>query len=164
MNPIIRKATAADMPQVLDLIVELAIFEKEPDAVQVTVEELVKEGFGDQPQFTCFVAEVDGGVIGMALVYFRFSTWTGKNVHLEDLVVKESYRGKGIGDLLYAEVMKFGKEHGVKRVQWIVLNWNKGAIKFYERSGAMLHKDWYLVEMYEEGMHRIAEKINSETS
>jgi ribosomal protein S18 acetylase RimI-like enzyme len=158
MNPIIRKATPTDMPQVLNLIIELAVFEKEPDAVKITVDELVEEGFGADPQFTCFVAEVDGEVIGMALVYFRFSTWTGKNVHLEDLVVKESYRGKGIGDLLYSEVMKFGQEHGVSRVQWIVLNWNEGAIKFYERSGAVMHKDWYLVEMDEDNMKIIAEK------
>ncbi|MBL4664002.1 MAG: GNAT family N-acetyltransferase [Flavobacteriaceae bacterium] len=158
MDLIIRKATAADMPQVLELIIELAVFEKEPNAVKVSVEELIEEGFGQDPQFTCFVAEVSGEVVGMALIYFRFSTWTGRTVHLEDLIVKESLRGKGIGDLLYAEVMKYSKKHGVRRVEWVVLNWNERAIKFYERSGAVMHKDWYLVEMPEEGVNAIVEK------
>lgn len=163
MNVKIRKANRRDMPQVLQLIVELAVFEKEPDAVQVTVEELEEAGFGNPPQFTCFVAEVDGKVVGMALVYFRFSTWTGKSVHLEDLVVTEAYRAKGIGEMLYSEVMKFGLEHGVRRVQWVVLDWNKGAINFYERSGAVIHKDWYLVEMYKDNMRRIAENDKSKS-
>lgn len=145
----VRKAVRADMSQVLELIKALAEFEKEPNAVEVTVSDLEKEGFGDHPLFSCFIAENDTEIIGMALVYFRFSTWKGRTVHLEDLIVKETYRGKGIGQLLYNEVMKFGLQHGVKRVEWVVLNWNEGAIRFYERSGATFHKDWYLVEMQE---------------
>jgi len=148
----IRKATPQDMPAVLDLIIELAIFENEPNAVKVTVDVLKKEGFGDNPMFTCFVAEINEEVVGMALVYFRFSTWSGRTVHLEDLVVKETYRGKGVGDLLYTEVMKFALKNDAKKVQWIVLNWNKGAIKFYERSGAEIDKEWYLAFMDQEGM------------
>jgi len=97
--------------------------------------------------FTCFVAETQSKILGMALVYFRFSTWKGKTVHLEDLVVRETHRGQEIGTLLYTEVLKYAKANGVRRAEWIVLNWNKGAIKFYERSGAVLHKDWFLVEM-----------------
>ena len=145
----VRKAVAADMSQVLELIKALAVFENEPDAVEVTVVDLEREGFGENPLFTCFIAENADEIVGMALVYFRFSTWKGRTVHLEDLIVKEEYRGKGIGQLLYNEVMKFGLSHGVKRVEWIVLNWNEGAIRFYERSGATFHKDWYLVEMGE---------------
>lgn len=143
----VRKAVQADMSQVLELIKALANFENEPDSVEITVEDLKREGFGENPLFICFIAEEAENIIGMALVYFRFSTWKGRTVHLEDLIVKEEYRGKGIGQLLYNEVMKYGLSHGVRRVEWIVLNWNEGAIRFYERSGATFHKDWYLVEM-----------------
>ncbi|MEM7185389.1 MAG: GNAT family N-acetyltransferase [Bacteroidota bacterium] len=148
----IRNATEKDMPQVLDLIVELAVFEKEPDAVQITVEDLVSAGYGPQPSFTCFVAEVKGTIVGMALVYFRFSTWAGKTVHLEDLVVKEAMRGKGVGDALYARVMEYANDEGVNRVNWMVLGWNKGAIRFYERTGATVLDEWWQVEMDKEGL------------
>lgn len=148
----IRKATATDMPQVLDLIVELAVFEKEPDAVKISAEELVNEGFGTQPSFICFVAEVAEKVVGMALVYFRFSTWVGRTIHLEDLVVKEKMRGKGIGDALYERVMQYAHDEGVNRVNWMVLGWNKGAIRFYERTGATVMEEWWQVEMDKEGI------------
>ncbi|HIB47299.1 MAG TPA: GNAT family N-acetyltransferase [Flavobacteriaceae bacterium] len=154
MEPIVRLAKKEDMPQVLQLINELAIFEKEPDAVEVTVAELEREGFGEQPLFTCFVAEVNAQIVGMALVYFRFSTWKGRTVHLEDLIVTEQYRGKGIGTLLYDRVIGYAKEQGVRRAEWIVLNWNKGAIAMYEKSGAVFHKDWWLVEMGEDRLKK----------
>ncbi len=93
----------------------------------------------------------------MALVYFRFSTWKGRTVHLEDLVVKESMRGKNVGKALYSEVIKYGNKNGVKRIEWAVLDWNKPAIRFYENSGAKLHKDWYLVEMNEQGIKNYIE-------
>lgn len=150
MEPIVRLAKKQDMPQVLQLIKELAIFEKEPDAVEVTIAELECEGFGPQPLFTCFVAELESRIVGMALVYFRFSTWKGRTVHLEDLIVTERHRGKGIGAMLYDRVMGYAKEQGVGRAEWIVLNWNKGAIAMYEKSGAVFHKDWWLVEMGED--------------
>ncbi|MFT4698477.1 MAG: GNAT superfamily N-acetyltransferase [Flavobacteriaceae bacterium] len=148
----IYKATKEDMPQVLELIIELAVFEKEPDAVEVTVDDLLKEGFGEDPLFICFVAKVENKIVGMALVYFRFSTWKGRTVHLEDLVVKESMRGKNVGKALYSEVIKYGHQKGVKRIEWAVLDWNQPAISFYEKTGAKLHKDWYLVEMNEQGI------------
>lgn len=148
----IRKAAQQDMSRILELIKELATFENEPDAVAITQHELEEEGFGEDPLFTCFVAEVDGKIEGMALVYFRFSTWKGRAVHLEDLIVTESMRGKGVGKALYTRVIQYARDQGVQRVGWVVLNWNKGAIKFYERSGAELHKDWYLVQMDARGM------------
>lgn len=154
----IRKAAKEDMPAVLDLIVELAVFEKEPDAVKISVNDLIDQGFGEHPQFSCFVAEVDNEIVGMALVYFRFSTWVGKTVHLEDLVVRESMRGKGVGDALYGQVMKFANEQGVKRVNWMVLGWNEGAIRFYQRSGATVMKDWWQVEMDQKGLAQYSEK------
>ena len=149
----IRKAEKSDMQAVLDLIIELAVYEKEPDAVQITVSNLEKAGFGANPLFTCFVAEVDAEVVGMALVYFRFSTWVGQTVHLEDLVVHERMRVKGVGEALYTKVMEYADEQGVKRVQWVVLDWNKGAIKFYERSGATILNNWWQVEMNEASLH-----------
>ncbi len=148
MNIKIRQAEKKDMPQVLELIKELAVFEKEPDAVEVTVGDLEIEGF-DNKLFTCFVAENETEIMGMALVYFRFSTWKGRTVHLEDLIVKNKYRSKGVGTLLYNKVVKHAKEKGVKRVEWVVLDWNKNAIDFYEKSGATLLKDWYLVQLGE---------------
>lgn len=154
MNYIIRSAKEEDMSQVLNLIHELAIFEKEPDAVEITVEELVDEGFGDHPLFHCFVAEVKDEIVGIALVYYRFSTWKGRSIHLEDLIVKESMRGTGLGKALYAEVLKYAKSKKVRRVEWVVIDWNTHAIDFYEKSGAELLKNWYLVQMDEEGIHK----------
>ncbi len=158
MGYIIRDAEVKDMGQVLSLIQELATFEKEPDAVEVTVEELIKEGFGEHPLFHCFVAEVNKEIVGIALVYYRFSTWKGRSIHLEDLIVKESMRGTGLGSALYAEVMKYAKSKGVRRVEWVVLDWNQNAIDFYEKSGAKLLKDWYLVQMDQEGVQAFISK------
>lgn len=140
------------MPAVLGLIKELALFEKEPDAVVVTVDELVRDGFGDNPLFYTFVAEANGEVIAMALFYYRYSTWKGKTIHLEDLIVKEEKRGTGAGSALYKEVIRFAKAQGVRRVEWVVLNWNTHAIEFYERSGAAILQDWLTVQMNEEGI------------
>jgi len=137
------------MPQVLELIKELAVFEEEPNAVDITITDLEIEGF-DNNLFTCFVAENEKEIVGMALVYFRFSTWKGRTVHLEDLIVKKQYRSEGIGTLLYSQVVQYAKLQGVKRVEWVVLDWNQNAINFYEKSGATLLKDWYLVQLGEE--------------
>ena len=150
----IRKATKNDMPQVLELIQELAVFEKEPDAVVVTVDDLVRDGFSENPLFQCFVAEVDGEIIGMALYYYRYSTWKGKTIHLEDLIVKESKRGTGAGFALYKEIIKQGKAENVRRIEWNVLDWNTPAIDFYEKSGAKVLNDWRVVHMDEKGIER----------
>jgi ribosomal protein S18 acetylase RimI-like enzyme len=166
----VREAVKTDMPQVLELIKELAIFEKEPDMVEVTVEDLEREGFSKNPLFTCFVAELDTSaslsdqttveIVGAALIYYRFSTWKGRTLHLEDLIVKEAHRGKGIGEALYKEVMKFAYNQGLKRVAWDVLDWNTGAIRFYERSGANVLKTWRVVHMDEKGLKNYIEKLN----
>ena len=114
---IIREAQKEDMNDVLLLIKELAMFEKETNAVEVSVEDLQADGFGETPLFKCFVAEVDSKVQGMALFYPRYSTWKGPTVHLEDLVVREQMRRKGIGSALFAEVIKYGYNAGVKRIE-----------------------------------------------
>lgn len=145
----IRKATPEDMNQVLDRIRELAVFENEPNAVVITVDDLVRDGFSSQPLFHCFVAEEKGELLGIALYYYRYSTWKGKTIHLEDLIVKEQHRGKGIGFALYKTVIQQGKTDGVRRIEWAVLDWNSPAIEFYEKSGAKVFTDWRVAQMDE---------------
>ena len=151
---IIRKATKNDMPSVLELIQELATFEKEPDAVVVTVDDLIRDGFSENPLFQCFVAEEENEIIGMALYYYRFSTWKGKTIHLEDLIVKENKRGTGAGFALYKEIIKQGKAENVRRIEWNVLDWNTPAIDFYEKSGAKVLGDWRVVHMDDKGIEQ----------
>ena len=158
MSFMVRKAERQDMPQVLDLIKELAVFEKEPDAVEVTVEDLEKEGYGNNPLFHCFVAELNEKIVGIALVYYRFSTWKGRTIHLEDLIVSESHRGTGIGMALYKKVMEFADDNKVKRVEWNVLDWNTNAIEFYENTGAHILDDWRVVQMSKEGLDNFVNK------
>ncbi|MBJ7880912.1 GNAT family N-acetyltransferase [Gelidibacter salicanalis] len=148
----IRKAVPQDMPQVHALITELAIFEKEPDAVEVTISELQQDGFGEHPAFQCFVAEVDKNVEGIALVYSRYSTWKGKILHLEDLIVSQKMRGSGLGSALLDEVVRYGDQLGVKRICWEVLDWNEPAIAFYEKKGADVKRDWDVVHLTEDGI------------
>lgn len=148
----IRKGRIEDMPRVLELIQELAVFEKQPDAVQVTVSDLERDGFGPNPLFQILVAELDGKIPGIALFYNRFSTWKGKTIHLEDLIVSEQYRGSGIGMKLYQAVMAEAKKQNVRRVEWNVLDWNTPAISFYEKTGAVVFKDWLVAQMDEKGL------------
>ncbi len=152
MNYTIRRAREEDMTAVHRLIKALAVFENEPDAVKISAEQLKKDGFGKSPLFTCFVAEGATEILGMALVYPRYSTWKGKTIHLEDLMVDEAARGQGIGEALLGEVIRFGAQLGVKRVEWAVLDWNEPAIKFYENVGARVMRDWDIVQMDEEGI------------
>lgn len=148
----IRKGTPQDMPDVLALINELAVFEKEPDAVVISTEDLVRDGFSSTPLFHTFVAEMNEEIIGVALYYYRFSTWKGKTIHLEDLIVKENNRGTGAGFALYSEIIKQGKKDNVRRIEWNVLDWNTPAIDFYEKSGAKVLSDWRVVHMDENGI------------
>ena len=159
MDFYIRKAVKEDSPAILELIQELAEFEKEPEAVEVDTQLLEEEGFGENPLFTCFVAEVAGRIEGMALIYFRFSTWKGRTVHLEDLIVREKMRGTGLGSALYKKVISYAVELGVKRTEWVVLDWNTPAVEFYERSGAKVLRDWNTVQMDEQGMKNYLAKV-----
>ena len=143
----IRFARKDDMSSVLSLIQELADFEKEPDAVIITEDDLLKDGFGVNPKFYCLVAEKAGRIIGMALFYSRYSTWKGATFHLEDLIVTEKMKGKGIGTKLYKAFLSHADSLGVDRVEWVVLDWNTTAIQFYEKSGAKVLSDWNIVQM-----------------
>jgi GNAT superfamily N-acetyltransferase len=155
----IRKAVQEDMTAVLNLIKELAVFEKEPDAVEVTVNDLERDGFGNNPEFHCFVAEVENKIEGIALVYKRYSTWKGSVLHLEDLIVSQNMRGNNIGTLLLDEVVKYGHQLGVKRICWEVIDWNESAITFYENKGAIVKRDWDVVHLNEKGIKAYLSKI-----
>tara|TARA_R110002051_G_scaffold144715_1_gene217713 strand:- start:795 stop:1280 length:486 start_codon:yes stop_codon:yes gene_type:complete len=155
----IRDAQAKDMGSVLQLINELAVFEKEDNAVEVTVDDLVRDGFGEHKLFHCFVAESNGKIEGMALVYPRYSTWKGPTVHLEDLIVTEKMRGSGLGTALLDQVVTYGHGLGVKRINWEVLDWNEPAIKFYEAKGADVKRDWDVVHLDEKGIQNYIKNI-----
>ena len=154
----IRKGRVEDMPSVLGLIKELAVFEKEPNAVEVTLADLMRDGFGENSLFHTFIAEENDQILGMALYYYRYSTWKGKTIHLEDLIVKKEKRGSGLGFKLYSEVIAQGKCDGVRRIEWNVLDWNTPAIEFYKKTGAKVFKDWLVVQMDEKGIDAFLEK------
>ena len=160
MEFLIRKAKTTDMSKVLDLIVELAIFEKEPLAVEISVDDLIQHGIGSSSDFDCFVAEAANDIVGIALVYTRFSTWKGRVLHLEDLIVSKNMRGKGVGSALLDRVVKHASDLKVKRVSWEVLDWNTPAIQFYEAKGADVKRDWDVVHLNEEGIKKYLSKLS----
>ncbi|MDP2088499.1 MAG: GNAT family N-acetyltransferase [Flavobacteriaceae bacterium] len=162
MSIVIREGKKEDMPAVLNLIQELATFEREPNAVVVTVDDLVRDGFSDYPLFQTFIAEYEGEIVGMALFYNRYSTWKGKTIHLEDLIVKESKRQFGIGKALYDTVLTYAVKEKVRRVEWVVLDWNTPAIDFYIKSGARILSDWETVQMSEENLAKYVKSISNE--
>ena len=146
----IRPGTVDDLPQVLILIQELAAFEREPDAVETTLESMQQDGFGERPVFEFFVAEDDQKIVGLALYFYCYSTWKGKCIYLEDLIVTETYRGRGLGRRLLDRVVTKAKEENAKRVVWQVLDWNTPAIAFYESLGAARLPEWITCRLTEE--------------
>ena len=159
MNYQIRKAKISDLDQVLNLILELAVYEKEPDSVEITLEDLKVSGFGTVPDFVCFVADMDSQILGIALTYNRFSTWKGRVLHLEDLIVSKPMRGKGIGSALLDRVVLHAAALGVKRVCWEVLDWNSNAIEFYKSKGADVKYDWNVVHLDQNGIKKYISKL-----
>jgi len=140
---LIRRGSQTDIPSVFALIQELALFEKAPDEVENTVEQMLLDGFGEHPLYGFFVAEdASGGIIGMALYYFRYSTWKGKRMYLEDLIVTEAHRGQGVGKELLDAIITEAKVTGCNGVVWQVLEWNEPAIQFYKKYGATLDGEW----------------------
>jgi len=161
MKTIIRKGTAKDLTRLRELIVELAVFEKEPEAVEVTLNELEKDGFGTDKIFDFFVAEIDGIVQGIALHYFKYSTWKGKCLFLEDIVVNQEFRGQGLGKLLFDEVVKVAAINKCKRMEWQVLTWNEPAIGFYKaKYNAELDDEWLNGRLAADQIQKIAAKLS----
>ena len=141
-NIIIRKAIKEDCPRILELVNELAIYENAPDEVTVTPEHFADSGFGSDPVWWAFVAEANGVIQGFALYYIRFSTWKGQRMYLEDLVVTEELRGKGIGFLLFKKLMEEAKARQLSAIVWQVLDWNEPAINFYKKLNAKFDSEW----------------------
>jgi GNAT superfamily N-acetyltransferase len=140
----VRKGKKEDLPAIFDLIKELALFEKAPEEVTNTLEMMEKDGFGPDPVFSFFVVEKeeDKSVIGTAIYYYRYSTWKGKRLYLEDYIITENERGKGAGKLLFDRVLAQSLEDGCTGMMWQVLDWNEPAIQFYKKYGASLEEEW----------------------
>ncbi len=150
MNLTIREAEEADCPRLLELIAELALFEKAPEEVTVTLGEFEDAGFGKQPVWKAFVAEIDSFIVGFALYYIRYSTWKGCRMYLEDLIITESYRSRGIGTLLIKTLVKEALEKGFSGMLWQVLDWNEPAIGFYKKLNASFDFGWINVSLSKE--------------
>jgi len=140
---IVRKARKKDLPAVLALIKELATYEKAPNEVKVTLKELERDGFGKKKVYDCFVAEAsENKIVGIALYYIKYSTWKGRCLYLDDIIVTESMRGKKIGKKLFAEVIAVAKKMKVRKLEWQVLNWNEPAVNFYKKYSTVFDNEW----------------------
>lgn len=142
MNLQIRNGQKPDCAAVLNLIRELAEFEKAAEEAELNLEQLEKDGFGENPAYQLLVAEQNNEIIGMALFYEKYSTWKGRSIYLEDLIVTKVHRRKGVGKLLFEAVMQECKKRKAGRMEWQVLNWNQAAVDFYQKYGAELDSDW----------------------
>ncbi|MEA5403339.1 GNAT family N-acetyltransferase [Arcicella sp. DC2W] len=147
MSVIIRKSIREDVPVMFELIKELALYEKAPEQVTNTVEQMYLDGFGENPIFGSIVAEVAGEVVGLALYYYRYSTWKGKRLYLEDLIVSEKMRGKGLGEKLLEATIQQAKDDACTGVMWQVLDWNEPAINFYKKFGTRMDGEWINVHL-----------------
>jgi len=138
----IRKGKKEDLQQVLGLIIELAIYEKAPKEVVVTIGDLERDAFGERPIIDLFVAELNEEIVGTAIYYYNYSTWKGKCIYLEDIVVAQKHRRKGIGTMLMDRMVELFKEEKAKRLMWQVLDWNEPAIEFYKKYNAIIEPEW----------------------
>lgn len=160
----IRPATPADVPQILAFIRALAEYEREPDAVTATEENLLADGFGPNPYYHCLIAEHAGRPVGFALYFFNYSTWLGRpGLYLEDLFVPPEFRGLGIGKALLKRVAAIAQEKGCPRLQWEVLDWNTPAIDFYRAMGADFLDEWRNVRVTGDALKRLAAPEPGET-
>lgn len=144
---IIRRAEKKDCPRLLELVTELAVYEKAPQEVTVTLEHFEESGFGNNPVWWAFVAEENNIVLGFALYYIRYSTWKGQRMYLEDILVTEEARGKGIGKLLMDQLIVEAKEKNYNGITWQVLEWNEPAINFYKKYNASFDPEWVNVSI-----------------
>jgi GNAT superfamily N-acetyltransferase len=142
MNIVIRRAVKEDCVRLMELVNELALYEKAPAEVTVTLPHFVESGFGENPVWWAFVAEVDGVVEGFALYYIRYSTWKGQRMYLEDILVTEKMRGNGLGKMLFDRLIEEAREKQFSGMVWQVLDWNEPAINFYKKYGASFDAGW----------------------
>jgi len=153
----IRSATAADVPEILAFIRALAVYERAPDAVTASEEDLLRDGFGPAPYYSCLIAELDGKPAGFAFYFFDYSTWLGRpGIYLEDLFVHPEFRGLGIGKALLQRVAAIAVEKNCARLKWQVLDWNAPAIDFYAAMGAEFMDEWRSVRLTGEALERLA--------
>jgi GNAT superfamily N-acetyltransferase len=153
----IRPATAADASLILDFIRRLAEYEREPDAVVATEEDIIRDGFGPQPKYRCLIAEWHGKAAGFAFFFYNYSTWLGKpGLYLEDLFVLPEMRGHGIGKALLRKLAQIAVAEGCYGMRWQVLEWNEPAIKFYDSLGAHIMDEWETMRLMEPGLSRLA--------
>jgi GNAT superfamily N-acetyltransferase len=138
----IRKAKKEDCPRLMELVNELAVYEKAPQEVTVTLEHFIESGFGQNPVWWALVAEEDGHIEGFALYYIRYSTWKGQRMYLEDLIVTEKMRGRGLGKLLFDKLIEEAKDKKFSGVVWQVLDWNEPAINFYKKYNVRFDGGW----------------------
>lgn len=143
MNVIIRNGLKADVPAIMGLVKELAIYEKAENEVSNTIEQMEIDGFGENPIFQFIVAELNGEVIGMSLYYFRYSTWKGKRLYLEDYIITEKYRGIGAGKLLFDATIDQAHKTNCTGMMWQVLDWNEPAINFYKKYPTRFDAEWF---------------------
>jgi len=156
---VIREAVAEDAETILDLITALAIYEREPDAVEATEEDILRDGFGENPLFHCLIAELDGEPVGFSLFFFKWSTWRGRGtLHLEDLFVLPDKRGLGVGIGLLRHLAGLAIEHGCRRFEWEVLDWNMLARDFYHRIGAYHREGWLPYRIEGEALAALAKR------
>ena len=158
--PFIRFAAEADVPAIYGLIVELAVYEREPDAVVITEADLLRDGWGPRPLFTCLVAEDAGRVCGFALYHPTYSTWAGRSLYLEDLYVQPAHRGRGVGTALLARVAGEAGRQGCARLDWSVLTWNEPALRVYERIGAVRMDEWRRLRLAGEALSALAAQVS----
>ncbi len=142
MSIIIRRAVKEDCPRLLELVQELATYERAPQEVTVTLDHFEESGFGANPVWWAFVAEENGTILGFALYYIRYSTWKGQRMYLEDIIVTEAARGQGIGALLMEQLIAEAKERKFNAIVWQVLEWNEPAINFYKKFNASFDGEW----------------------
>ncbi len=148
-HPTIRFAKKEDCKAILELIHELAVYEKAGEEVEMTESTLIKDGFGANPLFQVLVAEDDNKIKGMSFYFIKYSTWKGKSIHLEDLIVAQKHRGEGLGKLLFDATIKEAQKLNAKRLDWQVLDWNEPAINFYKKLGADIDETWYSCRLNE---------------
>jgi GNAT superfamily N-acetyltransferase len=154
---VIRKAEPRDVPQILELIRELAAYEKAPGQAVATEADLLVDGFGPAPRYFCLMADWEGAPAGFAFYFHNYSTWQGRwGLYLEDLFVRPQHRGRGIGKALLVELARIAVREGCGRFQWQVLDWNTPAIEFYERLGARPLKEWMTMRIDGEALERLA--------